>query len=185
MRPIDYSALRGLKAGAFRRSGWGCSPRSPSWPQRFCSGPGSFLCDHRDEGRPVVPRFDRLGSTFPRRSRCGRSLHRNHGLAQEVRPRYHPKELLGRPARRNRDLDRRLCASRKTVGSHGLVESHVCRRELHLPPSLWSSDGACLPLAYPSKRQDPDSSIGFETARAIKLRTYPTIATVITPIPES
>src|SRR5213076_62488 len=68
-----------------RRPGRGCSSRRPRWPERFCSGPGSLLRDHRDEAGLVVTRFDRLGATFPRRSISWRSVHRNHRLTQKVR----------------------------------------------------------------------------------------------------
>src|SRR5207245_10956292 len=83
-----------------RWSGWSRSSRASSWSQRLCFGPGSLLRDNRNEAGFLLSSLDRLGATFPRRSGSGRSVHRNHGPAQEVRPRHDAKEFLGRLARR-------------------------------------------------------------------------------------
>src|SRR6266699_5232847 len=80
--------LRAQRAEGRRisRSGWGGGSRPTSWPQRLCFGPGGLLCDHRDKAGLLLSSLDRLGATFPGWSGCGRSVHRNYRLTQEVRP---------------------------------------------------------------------------------------------------
>jgi len=60
-------------------------------------------------------------------------------------------------------MDSGVCSSGRPVRTHGPLESHVCGRELHLPPSLRSSNGARFPLANPAKRKDPVDSLDLET----------------------
>ncbi len=78
MRSIDYSALRGLKAGAL-------GGLVGAAVLGLLAGLSAFVLDQE-------------------------VFYVTIGLAQEVRPRHDPKELLGRTARRNHNLDRRLCA---------------------------------------------------------------------------
>jgi hypothetical protein len=161
MRSIDYSTLRGLKAGAI-------GGLVGAAVLGVLAGLSAFVLDQEVFYVTIATKLD-LSS--PVITGCalhflvgliaGGGVYCDYCLAQDVRPRHNPKEFLGRLVRRNRSLDSCLRPCGRPIRPYGPFEPDVCRRKFCFPSSLRSSDGARVSLAYPSKREDPANTISL------------------------